>query len=92
MATYQPDPNHQFGSTTPPQTTPRPIPRRFPTLWLRCPRMAVQKALEALQRPAGAQPSGTVTGVACGGTDGAPVLAVAISHPTTGAAPHPSLR
>ncbi|MHB6904058.1 hypothetical protein [Streptomyces sp. DB-54] len=54
------------------------------------PAQAVQQALEALQRPAGAEQPGTVMAVVCGGTDGAPVLAVAISHPTTAAAPAPA--
>ncbi|MFE7302520.1 hypothetical protein [Streptomyces sp. NPDC057579] len=52
--------------------------------------MAVQQALEALQRPAGAQQPGMVVAVACGSADGAPVFAVAIGHPTTAAASVPA--
>ncbi|WP_395100516.1 hypothetical protein ACGRHW_40910 [Streptomyces noursei] len=50
----------------------------------------MQQALEAFQRPAGAQPSGAVVAVACGGTDGAPVLAVAIGHTATAAGSVPA--
>ncbi|MFE3654103.1 hypothetical protein ACFXO2_41105 [Streptomyces sp. NPDC059152] len=50
----------------------------------------MQQALEALQRPAGTQQPGTVVAVACGGADGAPVCAVAISHPTTAAGSVPA--
>ncbi|MEU7640805.1 hypothetical protein AB0C11_32830 [Streptomyces sp. NPDC039016] len=54
------------------------------------PAQAVQQALEALQRPAVAQQPGAVVAVACGGTDGAPVLAVAVGHPAMAAAPVPA--
>lgn len=81
MTTHQPDPSHQSGITTPTQTAPAAFSPPIPHPLAPLPTQAVQQALEALQRPAGTQPSGAV--VACGGADGAPVCAVAIGHPAT---------
>ncbi|MFJ9620023.1 hypothetical protein [Streptomyces noursei] len=95
MTTYQPpaqpDPHHQPGTIPiPPQNAPAAFspPMTHPPAPL--PALAVQQALEALQRPAGAQQSGAVMAVACGGTDGAPVVAVAVGRSTAAADPVPA--
>ncbi|MFF2813813.1 hypothetical protein ACFVT2_42965 [Streptomyces sp. NPDC058000] len=86
----QPVPIHQSGATALPQTAPAAFSPPIPHPLAPLPTQAVQQALEALQRPAGVQQSGAVVAVACGGTDGAPVFAVAIGHPATAAAPVPA--
>ncbi|MFE4023455.1 hypothetical protein ACFXPZ_39705 [Streptomyces sp. NPDC059101] len=89
MTTRQPDPTHQPGTTRPPQTARAAFSPPIPHPLAPLPTLAVQQALEALQRPAGTQQPGAVMALACGGTNGAPVLAVAIGH-TTAAAPVPA--
>lgn len=89
MTTHHADPNHQPGTTTPPQTARAAFspPRLHP--WIRCPPRPCS-TLEALQRPQTPQPLGMAVAVVCCSAHGDPVLAVAIAHLATAAAPVPA--